>query len=63
MKKLVIDNSFGENCQTCKYVVAVGSFLECHRFPPAYNKGVAVWPRVNRYDWCGEWKMDEETKK
>lgn len=24
---------------------------ECHRFPPMAN-----WPRVQKSDWCGEWR-------
>lgn len=36
----------------------------CRRFPPVMveptmNRGVNTWgqwPRVNMFDWCGEWK-------
>ena len=48
-----------------------GDWLLCRRRAPAvfelandgYDGGDAVFPRVDRTDWCGEWVMSREKTK
>lgn len=41
-----------EACGTCRFFVDG----DCRRLPPS---AAAVWPRVDRRDWCGEWRPED----
>lgn len=51
-------------CQTCIYWMAVGTFGQCRRNPPAIiltpEGARARWPQTNQTDWCGEHATVEE---
>lgn len=56
-------------CDLCVYFSPIGvrpSYGKCHRFPPqvsTYNGDIQEsFPTVAILDWCGEWKMIEDTE-
>lgn len=54
-----------EKCKKCRFVEKVGVSYFCQRHAPVpetrppFNR--ASWPRVLKYDWCGE--FEKRTKK
>ena len=50
-------------CATCRYMDR--EFKECRVHAPITMLGpqeedsIAIWPKVERVDWCGEWAFGE----
>ena len=43
-------------CGNCKFE----STGRCKINPPFDNKGYTMWPRVDHYDWCGQFKVSKD---
>lgn len=50
------------SCDTCDWgraeALGVVPVIECHRFPPARDKG---WPQLQPEEWCGEYRPRVDT--
>jgi len=50
-----------ERCKNCKYFFVIDNKLagDCRRRSPetpVHKFGAAVWPQVEKNEWCGEFK-------
>lgn len=59
-----------KKCKTCMFCVDVRYYeedhsRECYRYPPIVQSREyqendwASYPKIDRNDWCGEWKKKE----
>lgn len=57
-------------CSACRFYVpteeeSVGQFGWCHRYPPKLSKkkcDFGYFPKVDAYDWCGEFSHGEQAR-
>lgn len=56
-------------CKNCKYSQKYQTltYLECRRYPPSlvYStiRSISEWPKVEEYQWCGEFKNIKDDNK
>lgn len=60
-----------QRCEMCRFCIKTDvpqsptvKFYSCHRHTPSpyLARAVAVWPSVQKDDWCGEFQKSEEEK-
>lgn len=57
-------------CELCKFSELMGAVLYCKRYPPNLSQSASVlvdlssakWTKVDKYEWCGEFKPKKEKK-
>lgn len=57
-----IPNPEEESCKTCVFSFRKKYHYRCKRYPPQIDSRNSAWPKVEIYDWCGEYVEDPKEK-